>query len=312
MVRPCPTATNGSGPRTRPSSTSSAPNEPQHIAAITVFEAGRLARPDGGVDIERVRAYVGSRLHRLPRYRQRLAWIPVEQHPVWVDDPHFQIDYHVRHTALPRPGDERQLKRLAGRVISQPLDRERPLWEFWVVEGLEGGKRFAIVQKVHHCMIDGISGVDLMAILLAVDPEAEPEPSPPFEPRPTLSPLDLLASEVGRRVTGLVGVLGRTPGALRTPADLAERVREGVAAVSETLSAALRPASDTPDQPEARAAPARRLARPRALAREGREGPPRRHRERRGARDGGGRAAPVPGVAPPRRGQPAHPRERAR
>jgi WS/DGAT/MGAT family acyltransferase len=222
------------------------PNEPQHIAAITVFEANRLARPDGGVDIERVRAYVASRLHRLPRYRQRLAWIPVEQHPVWVDDPHFQIDYHVRHTALPRPGDERQLKRLAGRVISQPLDRERPLWEFWVVEGLEGGKRFAIVQKVHHCMIDGISGVDLMAILLAMDPEAEPEPSPPFEPRPPPSPLDLLASEVGRRVTGAVGVLGRTPGALRTPADLAERVREGVAAVGETLSAALRPASNTP------------------------------------------------------------------
>ena len=222
------------------------PNEPQHIAAITVFEAGRLARPDGGVDIERVRAYVASRLHRLPRYRQRLAWIPVENHPVWVDDPHFQIEFHVRHTALPRPGDERQLKRLAGRVVSQPLDRERPLWEFWVVEGLEGGKRFAIVQKVHHCMIDGISGVDLMAILLALDPEAEPEASPPFEPRPPPGPLDLLASEVGRRVTGLVGVLGRTPGALREPADLAERVREGVAAVGETLSAALRPASNTP------------------------------------------------------------------
>ncbi len=222
------------------------PNEPQHIAAITVFEAGRLARPDGGVDIERVRAYVASRLHRLPRYRQRLAWIPLEQHPVWVDDPHFQIEYHVRHTALPRPGDERQLKRLASRVVSQPLDRERPLWEFWVVEGLEGGKRFAIVQKVHHCMIDGISGVDLMAILLALDPDAEPEPSPPFEPRPAPGPIDLLASEVGRRVTGLVGVLGRSPAALREPGDLFERVREGVGAVSETLGAALRPASNTP------------------------------------------------------------------
>ncbi len=222
------------------------PNEPQHIAAITVFEAGRLARPDGGVDIERVRAYVASRLHRLPRYRQRLAWIPLERHPVWIDDPHFQIEYHVRHTALPRPGDERQLKRLAGRVVSQPLDRERPLWEFWVVEGLEGGKRFAIVQKVHHCMIDGISGVDLMAILLALDPEAEPEPSPPFEPRPSPGPIDLLANEIGRRVSGLVGVLGRSPAALREPADLIERVREGVAAVGETLGAALRPASDTP------------------------------------------------------------------
>jgi WS/DGAT/MGAT family acyltransferase len=222
------------------------PNEPQHIAAITVFETGRLARPDGSVDIERVRSYVASRLHRLPRYRQRLAWIPIERHPVWVDDPHFQIDYHVRHTALPRPGDERQLKRLAGRVVSQPLDRERPLWEFWVVEGLEGGKRFAIVNKVHHCMIDGISGVDLMAILLAADPDAAPEPSPPFEPRPPPGPLDLLAGEVGRRVSGLVGVLGRTPSALRAPVDLAQRVREGVVAVGETLSAALRPTSDTP------------------------------------------------------------------
>ena len=222
------------------------PNEPQHIAAITVFEAGRLARPDGGVDIERVREYVASRLHRLPRYRQRLAWIPIEGHPVWVDDPYFQIDYHVRHTALPRPGDERQLKRLVGRLVSQPLDRERPLWEFWLVEGLEGGKRFAIVQKVHHCMIDGISGVDLMAILLASDPLAEPEPSPPFEPRLPPGPIDLLANEVGRRVTGLVAALGRTPAALREPADLAGRVREGVAAVTETLSAALRPASNTP------------------------------------------------------------------
>jgi diacylglycerol O-acyltransferase len=222
------------------------PNEPQHIAAITVFEAGRLARPDGGVDSERVRAYIASRLHRLPRYRQRLAWIPVERHPVWVDDPHFQIDYHVRHTALPRPGDERQLKRLAGRLVSQPLDRERPLWELWLVEGLEGGKRFAIVQKVHHCMIDGISGVDLMAILLSPDADAELEPSPPFEPRPPPGALDLLAGEVGRRVTSLVGALGRTPSALRAPATLAERVREGVAAVSETLSAGLRPASETP------------------------------------------------------------------
>jgi diacylglycerol O-acyltransferase len=222
------------------------PNEPQHIGAVTVFEAGPLARPDGGVDIERVRAYVASRLHRLPRYRQRLAWIPVERHPVWVDDAHFQIGYHVRHTALPRPGDERQLKRLAGRVISQPLDRERPLWELWLVEGLEGGKRFAIVQKVHHCMIDGISGVDLMGILLAAEPDAKPEPSPPFEPRPPPGPLDLVAGELGRRVKGLASVVGRTPSALRAPVDLAGRLRESVAAVGETVSAGLRPTSDTP------------------------------------------------------------------
>jgi WS/DGAT/MGAT family acyltransferase len=222
------------------------PNEPQHIAAVTVFDAGRLARPDGGVDIQRVRDYVASRLHRLPRYRQRLAWIPVERHPVWVDDPHFQIEYHVRHTALPRPGDERQLKRLTGRLVSQPLDRERPLWEFWVVEGLEGGKRFAIVSKVHHCMIDGIAGVDLLGVLLSPDAHAELEPTPPFEPQPTPSAIDLFAGEVGRRVTSWVGALGRSPAQLREPLDLVGRVREGVGAVRETLTASLRPTSDTP------------------------------------------------------------------
>jgi WS/DGAT/MGAT family acyltransferase len=135
---------------------------------------------------------------------------------------------------------------MVGRLISQPLDRERPLWEFWVAEGLEGGKRFAIVNKVHHCMIDGIAGVDLMAILLAPDPDAEPEPSPPFEPRPAPAGIDLLAGEIGRRVTSWVGVLGRTPAALREPLHLADRVRESVAAVGETLGAAFRPASDTP------------------------------------------------------------------
>jgi WS/DGAT/MGAT family acyltransferase len=222
------------------------PNEPQHIAAVTVFDAGGLARPDGGVDIQRVRDYVASRLHRLPRYRQRLAWIPVERHPVWVDDPHFQIEYHVRHTALPRPGDERQLKRLTGRLVSQPLDRERPLWEFWVVEGLEGGKRFAIVNKVHHCMIDGIAGVDLLGVLLSPDAHAELEPTPPFEPQPTPSAIDLFAGEVGRRVTSWVGALGRSPAQLREPLDLVGRVREGVGAVRETLTASLRPTSDTP------------------------------------------------------------------
>ena len=221
------------------------PSEPQHIAAITIFEAGRLARPDGGVDIERVRAYVASRLHRLPRYRQRLAWIPVERHPVWVDDPHFQIDYHIRHTALPRPGDERQLKRLAGRLLSQRLDRAKPLWEIWFVEGLEGGDRCAMVAKTHHCMIDGIAGVDLMAILLTPDPDAEPEPSPPFEPRPAPAGIDLLAGEIGRRVTSWVGALGRTPAALREPGQIADRVRESVVAVGETLGAAFRPESDT-------------------------------------------------------------------
>jgi WS/DGAT/MGAT family acyltransferase len=221
------------------------PSHPQHIAAITLFDAAGLRRADGGVDIDRIREHVASRLHRLPRYRQRLAWIPLEGHPVWVDDPHFQIAYHVRHAALPRPGDERQLKRLAGRVLSQPLDRARPLWELWVVEGLLDD-RFALVQKVHHCMIDGVAGVDLMAVLLAASPDAPPESAPPWEPRPVPGPLDLATTELARRVGGLLDVASLLPAALREPGRLAERVREGAGALAETLAAGFRSASDTP------------------------------------------------------------------
>ena len=137
-----------------------------HVAAVLLFDAAPIARPDGGIDVERIRAYVASRLHLIPRYRQRLAWVPFEQHPVWVDDDRFNLFYHVRHTALPRPGEERQLKRLCGRIMSQKLDPTKPLWEIWVVEGLEGN-RFAVVAKAHHAMVDGVSGMDLLTVLLA-------------------------------------------------------------------------------------------------------------------------------------------------
>ena len=143
-------------------------NTHMHVAGCFLFETGPLATPSGGVDIDKMRDYVASRLHRIPRYRQRIAWIPVENHPVWVDDDRFNIHYHVRHTALPAPGDERQLKRLCGRIMSQQLDRGKPLWEMWVVEGLEHD-RFALICKTHHCMVDGISGVDLLAVLLSPD-----------------------------------------------------------------------------------------------------------------------------------------------
>src|SRR6185436_13663332 len=105
-------------------------------------------------------AHLVSRLDLVPRYRQRLAFVPLGQgRPVWVDDPHFNLRYHVRHTALPEPGTEEQLKLLAGRVFSQRLDRDKPLWEMWVVEGLDGGDRFAVLSKTHHALVDGVSGV---------------------------------------------------------------------------------------------------------------------------------------------------------
>ncbi len=171
-----------------------------HLGGVTVFEAGPLARRDGGVDVERIRAYIASRLPLIPRYRQRLAFVPWERSPVWVDDERFSLDYHVRHTAVPRPGDEQQLKQLAGRLMSIPLDRRRPLWEAWVVEGLEHD-RFAIVLKTHHAVVDGVSGIDLMATLLQPIPVETFEPGPPWRPRPAPSGARLLRDKVFERLS---------------------------------------------------------------------------------------------------------------
>src|SRR5262245_6676789 len=173
-----------------------------HVASTMVFETGPFRTNEGGVDIERYKRATEAILHRVPRYRQKLHWIPGFQHAVWVDDPRFNLDFHVRHTALPKPGSPAQLKRLSARIMSQPLDRRRPLWENWVVEGLEGGERFALITKIHHCMIDGASGMDLSQILMSPSPEpSEFEPPPPFVPKPAPSRTELLRAEVGRMLT---------------------------------------------------------------------------------------------------------------
>ena len=156
-----------------------------HVASTQIHEAAPLRATDGAIDIERIQEYVESRAWtRIPRYRQRLAYTPVEGHPVWVDDPSFNIRYHVRHSRLPYPGNERQLKRMVGRIFSQRLDRGKPLWELWVIEGLEGD-RVAFVSKVHHCMVDGVSGAELIsarcsprAVQEKVDPPARWDPRP--------------------------------------------------------------------------------------------------------------------------------------
>jgi diacylglycerol O-acyltransferase len=171
-----------------------------HVSATQIYELGPLRTELGGVDFERIKAFIASVLHRIPRYRQKLAWVPVERRPVWIDDAAFDLSYHVRHTALPRPGSEAQLKKLAGRVMAQHLDRERPLWELWIVEGL-AGDRFAIISKIHHCMIDGMSGVDLSQILQSPDRSAtEIGEAPRFHPRPAPTSAELLADAVRWRL----------------------------------------------------------------------------------------------------------------
>jgi diacylglycerol O-acyltransferase len=222
------------------------PNSPMHVAGTAMYEAGSLRLPNGGIDIGRIRAYVMSRLHLIPRYRQRLAYVPIENHPVWVDDDHFNIHYHVRHTALPRPGDERQLKRLAARIMSQHLDRSKPLWEMWIVEGLESADRFAMISKIHHCMVDGMSSVDLLNVLLAPTPQEDFEPPVEWFPRPSPTAMDLLRDAAYRYATLPLELSRNVQALVRQASDPRSDVRALLRAARDTLSSGMQNPSTTP------------------------------------------------------------------
>jgi WS/DGAT/MGAT family acyltransferase len=148
-----------------------------HIAGACVF---------GGTPptMEELAALVRGKIDQIPRYRQRVRSVPLELgRPIWADDPHYDLGYHLRHTALPAPGDDAAFCNLMGRLMAQELDRDRPLWETWLVEGLEGG-RWAIVFKVHHCLVDGVAGAELLQVMLDLDPTTEPLEPAPWAPSP--------------------------------------------------------------------------------------------------------------------------------
>jgi WS/DGAT/MGAT family acyltransferase len=210
-----------------------------HIGATLVLEGGSLVDASGAVDLERVRAYTASRLHLLPRYRQRLAEMPVGPDLFWVDDPAFDVRRHVLGARLPGPGGEAELKELAARIASEPLDRGQPLWELWVVQGLAGG-RFALIPKTHHCLTDGVAAVDLLAALLSPQVVEKLEPAPPWKPRPAPGALRLWGSAL-RDGASAVRALRQ---ALATRAEPEGPLRHGLEAVGETL-ANVRPTSRT-------------------------------------------------------------------
>ena len=220
-------------------------NAPMHVGSIAIHEMGALRGREGGVDIELLRRGIAGVLHRIPRYRQRLAWVPLEGTPVWVDDDGFNLDYHVRHTSLPRPGDANQLRQLAARVMAQRLDRARPLWEMWVVEGLEGD-RFALLSKVHHCMIDGVSGVDLMNVLMSPSQDAEIFEPSPFVPRPAPSPFELLRDEILRRARLPFEAVRDVRKLLREAEDTRRELSVRTRALRETLGGVLARRTPTP------------------------------------------------------------------
>jgi len=166
------------------------PEAPLHIGAVYIFE-GEPESP-GGRGALGIRQTLEERLHMVPRYRQRVRFRPLNLgHPVWVDDPDFDLDYHVRRAALPRPGGDAALREYAARVLARRLDVHRPLWELTVVEGLSGG-RVALIDKVHHAMVDGISTVDLATLLFDLEPAPPPGDGPrPWHPRPAPDDLSL-------------------------------------------------------------------------------------------------------------------------
>ncbi len=222
------------------------PNVHMHVAATQIFRAGPLKTRNGGIDVGRIRRRLASLMHRIPRYRQKLGWIPLQQHAVWVDDPHFHLDYHIRHTSLPRPGTAEQLKHLSARVMAQQLDRARPLWECWIVEGLEGD-RFAMIHKMHHCMIDGASGMDLAHILLSLTPEPEtPAPAPLYLPRPAPGGLELLRDEYLRRMSLPLKAVQSIRTFRRETENVATEVSTRLRAVRDMLGWAVRSPSKTP------------------------------------------------------------------
>ena len=212
-----------------------------HVAGVLVFDGEPPA-------YDELVAAIEARMHLVPRYRQKLAHVPYGQgRPVWVDDPHFNARYHVRHSALPAPGSDEQLRNLASRLFALPLDRTKPLWELNLVEGLEGD-RFAIISKTHHALVDGVSGVDITSVLFDVAPDASP-PTPEgrdWVPRPEPTEAELLAQALVERATvpaeGARGLRALT----RAPRQALGQAGEWLVGVGAMAWAGLNPAPASP------------------------------------------------------------------
>jgi diacylglycerol O-acyltransferase len=212
-----------------------------HVAAVMTFDGPAPAYDELVEAIE-------ARLHLVPRYRQRLAFVPLGQgRPRWVDDPHFNIGYHIRHTALPAPGSDQELKRLAARVFGQRLDRSKPLWEIWLVEGLDDD-RFAILSKTHHALVDGVSGVDIVSVLFDTRPDPAP-PAPPTSawlPRPVPTSTELLAEALLERTTVPGEAVRGLRHLTRAPRQVLDRVAGGAVGLGSMAKAGLSPAPRSP------------------------------------------------------------------
>ena len=212
-----------------------------HVASVIVFE-GKAPH------YVELLEHIDRRLHLVPRFRQRLAFVPFGQgRPRWVDDPHLNLRYHLRHSGLPAPGSEQQLRDLAGRVFAQPLDRDKPLWELSLVDGLEGN-RWALLSKTHHALVDGISGVDIVTVLFDTQPEpAVPaDPGTQWLPRPLPTQAQLLGEALVERATIPGEAVRSVRAVFRTPRRVAREAIEKAAGLGAMAWAGLNPAPSSP------------------------------------------------------------------
>jgi WS/DGAT/MGAT family acyltransferase len=220
-------------------------NSHMHIGSISLFDAEPLTRSEGGLDFDRILEFAAAQLHKTPRFRQKIDHVPAFRQPVWIDDGSFNLLYHLRHTALPAPGDMRRLKRLAGRIMSQQLDRGKPLWELWFIEGIEGN-RFAVISKIHHCLADGISGSDAMNLMIGPSADYQPRPHGRWVPRPAPSGGQLLLEEVRHLLELPFRLGGGRRAEAPAPWKAGESSRGGIQALVETVREGLGAPTSTP------------------------------------------------------------------
>jgi WS/DGAT/MGAT family acyltransferase len=209
---------------------------PMHVGAVSILEGEPFFDVNGHMRIEELRKLVQSRLPLLPRFRKRLMPVPYDQgRPIWVDDDDFDITYHVRQTALPKPGSWEQLVTLTTRVQENLLDRARPLWELWFVEGLEDGN-VALIQKTHHALIDGVSGVDVATLLLDGVPVYQSPVLEPWTPEPAPNPTQLLIDTIVERLTEPAEALRSFRALFRGPRHALERIAETMRSFSTMVT----------------------------------------------------------------------------
>ncbi|MGH2758904.1 MAG: wax ester/triacylglycerol synthase domain-containing protein, partial [Actinomycetota bacterium] len=212
------------------------PCTPMHISSLAIYEG---PAPES----DELRRHLRSRLPLVPRFRQKLELVPLNGHrPVWVSDQHFDIDTHLHRVALPAPGTEAELREVTSDILAKPLCRTRPLWEMWIIEGLEHG-RFAILSKTHHALWDGISGVDLHSVLLDLGPEPGPLPEMTDEvldPPPTRA--QLLTAALRDQVSDGVGLVRGAFRAMRKPRETIRAIAELATGGASLAASIIRPA----------------------------------------------------------------------